>query len=321
MIRGIERRAIFKGDTDRQDFVERLGHNLLASFTACYAWALMTNHVHLLLRTGIVPLSTLMRRVLTGYAMAFNRRHRRSGHLFQNRYKSILCQEETYLLELTRYIHLNPLRAKIVPDLKGLDSYAYTGHGVLLGNHEVVWQDTGKILTRFGEQLANSRKRYRSFVEKGIGAGRRPDLVGGGLMRSLGGWQAAKKLLKGSQRIKSDERILGDSDFVLQVLDKANEQLDHRHTLAAKGIDLDTLAQHVAKLFDLAPDRLLDVGRYPEVVKARSLLCYWAVRELEMTATSLARRIGLTQPAISIAVKRGEALAREKGYDIMRIVS
>ena len=321
MIRGIERRAIFKGDADRKAFMERLGNNLVTSSTACYAWALMTNHVHLLLRTGIVPLSTLMRRVLTGYAMAFNRRHRRSGHLFQNRYKSILCQEETYLLELTRYIHLNPLRAKIVPDLKGLDRYGYTGHGVLLGNHEVAWQDTGKILSRFGERLADARKRYRSFVEKGIGAGLRPDLVGGGLMRSLGGWQAAKKLLKGSQRIKSDERILGDSDFVLQVLDKANEQLDRRHALAAKGIDLDTLAQHVAKLFDLAPDRLLSVGRYPEVVKARSLLCYWAVRELEMTATSLARRIGLTQPAVSIAVKRGEILARKNRYDIMEIVS
>jgi putative transposase len=127
IVRGIERKAIFKDDVDRSAFLERIGSIFVPSKTPCFAWALMTNHVHLLIRSAIVPLSTLMRRLLTGYAMAFNRRHRRHGQLFQNRYKSILCQEDAYLLELTRYIHLNPLRAKIVPDLKALDKYAYTG--------------------------------------------------------------------------------------------------------------------------------------------------------------------------------------------------
>jgi putative transposase len=127
IVRGIERKAIFKDDVDRSAFLERIGSIFVPSKTPCFAWALMTNHVHLLIRSAIVPLSTLMRRLLTGYAMAFNHRHRRHGQLFQNRYKSILCQEDAYLLELTRYIHLNPLRAKIVPDLKALDKYANTG--------------------------------------------------------------------------------------------------------------------------------------------------------------------------------------------------
>ena len=85
-----------------------------------------------LLRRGGVPIATVMRRLLTGYAVTYNRRHRRHGHLFQNRYKSILCEEDPYLLELVRYLHLNPLRAKIVPDLDGLDSYRYAGHRVIL---------------------------------------------------------------------------------------------------------------------------------------------------------------------------------------------
>ena len=114
IVRGIERRRIFSDDQDRDNFVERLGDIVTETKTFCFAWALIPNHAHILLRTGQTPLATVMRRLLTGYAVSYNRRHRRHGHLFQNRYKSILCQEDTYLLELVRYIHLNPLRAKIV---------------------------------------------------------------------------------------------------------------------------------------------------------------------------------------------------------------
>ena len=121
--RGIERRPIFKDDRDRADFVGRLSLLLPETATRCYAWALIPNHFHLLLKTGQVPIATVMRRLLTGYAISYNHRHRRHGHLFQNRYKSILCQEETYLLELTRYIHLNPIRARQVSTLDQLASY------------------------------------------------------------------------------------------------------------------------------------------------------------------------------------------------------
>ncbi len=97
MVRGIERGEVFSSDTDRNHFLERLGAVLEDTKTLCYAWALIPNHFHLLLRTGTVPISTVMRRLLTGYALWFNRRHDRSGHLFQNRFKSILCQEDVYL--------------------------------------------------------------------------------------------------------------------------------------------------------------------------------------------------------------------------------
>jgi putative transposase len=111
--RGIQRCRIYRDDSDRQDFLGRLGQILRETRTPCYAWALMPNHFHLL-RTGNVPISSVMKRLLTGYAVRFNRRHRRCGHLFQNRYKFILCQEDAYLLELVCYIHLNPLRVSMV---------------------------------------------------------------------------------------------------------------------------------------------------------------------------------------------------------------
>ena len=120
MIRGIERREIFQDDKDRESFLDRLGGILLESSTPCYAWSLLNNHAHLLLRTGQIPISRVMRKLLTGYAVTFNRRYHRHGHLFQNRYNSILCEEDAYLQELVRYIHLNPLRAGLVKDLREL---------------------------------------------------------------------------------------------------------------------------------------------------------------------------------------------------------
>ncbi len=120
MARGIERRKLFRDDKDHKSFLDRLATILEETQTQCYAWALIPNHFHLLLRTGPTLLSKVMRRLMTGHAVTFNKRHKRSGHLFQNRYKSVICEENPYLLELIRYIHLNPLRAKLVQDLKEL---------------------------------------------------------------------------------------------------------------------------------------------------------------------------------------------------------
>ncbi len=131
MIRGLEGKNIFKDNKDRDDFMDRLGNILLDTSTPCYAFALMSNHVHLLLRTGLVPVAQVMRRLLTGYAVKLNRRHRRTGKLFQNRYKSILCQEDPYLLELVRYIHLNPLRAGLINDYAKLGNFKYCGHSFI----------------------------------------------------------------------------------------------------------------------------------------------------------------------------------------------
>lgn len=312
--RGIDRQAIFHDDVDRKNFLNRFGRILTEADTACYAWALIPNHFHLLLRTGSVPISTVLRRLLTGHAVFFNRRHHRFGHLFQNRYKSILCQEDAYLLELVRYIHLNPLRAKLVENYTSLGSYAYCGHGMILGHQPMVWQDTDYILRQFGEKKAPARRKYREFVKKGIERAGRPDLVGGGLIRSQGGWAAVKSLRRTGAFQKGDERILGDGHFVEEVLTKANEQFEQRHRLAAAGFNLDTIAQRVGQLFGISPDEVMESGKGQRRVRARSLLCYWATVQLGMSQTRLAQMLNLTQPAVSQAVNRGRDLARIHQY-------
>lgn len=311
--RGIERKKIFRDDRDRDNFLDRLGPILLDTATACFAWALIPNHFHLLLRTGTTPIATVMRRLLTGYAVSFNKRHRRHGQLFQNRYKSILCEEDPYLLELVRYIHLNPLRAGLVGNVALLSVYPYSGHGVLMGKNKNDWQDAAYILSHFGKQLSLARRKYGEFVQDGILLGKRPELTGGGLIRSMGGWQAVKSL---SARRKGDERILGSGDFVEKILQDAVQQLDRREQLQAAGYDLDTLAGEVATLFNIHPSEIFTAGKYPLIVQARSLLCYWAVRELGMTATLVAKKLHLSQPTVSIAVKRGKKIAQEGGYSL-----
>ena len=113
MARGVEQRAIFRDDQDRRDFLARCSKVVRASQLTVFAYVLMTNHVHLVVR-GAVPLGRCMQRLRTGYAVTFNRRHRRAGHLFQNRYRAILCAADRYFLQLVRSVHLNPVRARIV---------------------------------------------------------------------------------------------------------------------------------------------------------------------------------------------------------------
>ncbi len=239
IIRGIERRKIFRSDYDRENFITRLAELIPECQIDCFAWSLLSNQGHFLLRTGVVPLSVFMSRLLTGYAGWFNKKYHRHGQLFHNRYKSILCQQDPYLKELVRYIHLNPLRAGLVANLKELDQYPWCGHGVIMNKNKQAWQNINYVYRLFGDRKREARKRYREFVFKGIAEGRRPDLTGGGLLRSLGGWTALKGFHKAGIRVKGDERILGDSDFVENVLKSAEEALEEKYELNARGYDFD----------------------------------------------------------------------------------
>ena len=133
IVRGIEGCYISQDEEDRQAFVERIGSLVLETGTRILAWALMDNHVHLLIISGPAGLPNLMRRLLTGYAISINRRHQRFGHLFENRYKSIVCELGPYLLKLVRYIHLDSLQGEVVKDLEGMENYAWCGRGTLTG--------------------------------------------------------------------------------------------------------------------------------------------------------------------------------------------
>ncbi len=317
MVRGIERSIIFKGDADRDQFVQRLGDVIQESQTTCYAWSLMSNHFHLLLRTGRTPISIVMRRLLTGYAVWHNRVHKRHGHLFQNRFKSILCQEDPYLQELVRYIHLNPLRAGLVNTLDELDAYPYSGHSAIVGNRGNSWQEIEGVLVLFGKRQGAARRAYRSFIEKGIAEGRRPELAGGGLIRSAGGWEGIKALRREKIYQRSDERILGDGDFVSQVLAEADEVFERRHALRASGFGLKKVAERVSEVMGIKAEEVWARGKYPKTVAARSLFCFWAVRELGVSMASLAQELALSIPAISNSVKKGEKIASSKGFRLI----
>ena len=317
IVRGINRRKIFFEDSDRDDFLDRLGNILPESQTACFAWSFMTNHLHLLLKTGTVPITTVMRRLLTGYAVCFNLRHRRSGHLFQNRYKSILCEEAPYLLDLVRYIHLNPLRAGIVDELKELDAYPYCGHSTILGNVKRNFQDIGYVLALFGGKIVQARKHYREFVEKGISAGRRPDLVGGGIVRSAGGWGALKAIRKNESRMKGDERILGGGDFVDSVLTAAQEDLDRKYKRLSEGYGLEWLVGRVTGLFGISEKEILTGGKQRKIVRARSVLCYWGTCELGISSAEISAKLHIASSTASESVARGRRIVDEQGLELL----
>jgi len=317
MIRGIERRRIFNDDKDRENFIQRLSILLPMTKTQCYAWSFLSNHAHFLLRSGPAGIAALMRRLLTGYAVSYNRRHKRHGQLFQNRYKSIVCQEDVYLQELVRYIHLNPLRAKIVVSLKELDRYPYCGHSALMGKKKRQWQDVAYVLGFFGKSIGEARKGYESYLRDGIALGRRPELTGGGLIRSLGGWDAVKKMrLTGQDRIKSDQRILGESDFVSDVLSESEGQFSRKYKLKGLGYDFEKVVERVSMVFQVEKEYLTGRGRQKERVQARDLLCYWTVVELGMPMVDVARKFDMTPAAVSYAVQRGEKMAKERGYQL-----
>jgi hypothetical protein len=278
----------------------------------------MPNHFHLLLRTGNTPIARVMRQLLSGYAGRFNRLHRRAGHLFQNRYKSILCQEDPYLLELVRYIHLNPLRAKQVATLAQLDRYRYSGHSALMGHRSNEWQAIDSVLRLFGKSASTARGQYRHFVEQGIALGRRPELTGGGLIRSLGGWSAVKSMRRLREHVKSDERILGDSDFVQSVLSAQDEQLEARYLLESQGYDFGYALARVARLTGLEPDQILKPGKQADRLYARSLICHWAIHDLRMTAVAVSKLLGISQPAVTRAAYRGEAIAAADSLELVK---
>jgi putative transposase len=314
MVTGFDRNEIFVDKKDYSAFMDRLGDLLIETGTSCYAWALIPNHFHLLLRTGNVPISVLMKRLLTGYVVNFNRRHNRYGHLFKDRYKSILCQEDSYLLELVRYIHLNPVRAGLVREYKELSGYPYCGHGAIMGRRKIKWQDMDYVLGLFGNKESGARGEYGRFVRNGIEQGSRPDLTGGGLLRSHGGWTGVKLLRETGNCQKSDERILGDGQFVKEVLEKAEEGFNERYQLKAKGYNLNKLIKRVAKITRLTPDQITDGIRDSKRTKARSILCYWAAEKLGVPQSQLALMLNRTQSAIVYAVRRGRVVVEANSY-------
>ena len=306
MIRGIERSPIFKDDQDRGDFISRMGLLAQETGTRILAWALMRNHVHLSFFSGPTGISQFMRRLLTGYALRYNRRHRRNGHLFQNRYKSIICEEGTYFLELVRYIHLNPLRAAVVKSMGGLDHYPWSGHMILMGKTKNEWQVREYVLHQFHEKEGKAIRAYRKFMEEGKGQGRRPELVGGGLIRSLGGWSQVLSLRGSGEKMEYDSRILGSGDFVAEILGEAEKTV--RRYLRAGEINnsIDNSIKDICLKEGIA-ERELRLGvRTRKYSGVRAKIAYYLSHEFGISRAEIARQMGVCTSAIAKAIQNLE---------------
>jgi REP element-mobilizing transposase RayT len=304
IVRGIEKRRIVDDDRDRENFVTRLGELCLETQTAIYAWALMPNHAHILVKSGPGGISTYMRRLLSGYAITYNLRHRRHGHLFQNRYKSIVCEEDAYFKELVRYIHLNPLRANIVDTLSNLATYRWCGHGVILGRFQRSWQDRDYVLGWFGQKQGEAKQHYQNFVKKGVDLGTRPDLIGGGLVRSLGGWAAVKSARRRDIKEKGDERILGSGNFVEKLIGEAERKVKHQFTPSELLEKAKEAMNAYCQQHDIEIDLIRSGSRAGRVPKCRAELAIKLVTDMGLSMAETGRQLGLSTSGVAQILRR-----------------
>jgi len=268
MTRGIERRQIFENADDYEDLLRRLDRVLVECGVSCLAWALMPNHVHLVLGRTHVPLSRVMARVNTGYAVRFNRRYQRSGHLFQNRFASRLVRTTEDLLQLIRYVHLNPLAARLVPSLPALEAFPWCGHGALSGRMAPrPFHSVERALELFGATATTAHRRLRAWMTLGIddGSEESPPLA-----ETVG----PVRLMRSTTYVK---------------------------TLAAHDT-VDGLLRRVGAEFGVTLADLRSGSKRRALVRARAALCDLASRELGMSGRQIARVLGVAESTVSRAV-------------------
>ncbi len=306
--RGIERKEIFKSEDDYKELLSRLTKLAGAEDIKVYAFCLMPNHIHLLVRPLKVTLSSFMSRLLTGYAIYFNRKHKRAGHLFQNRYKSYVVEEDNYLLELIRYIHLNPVRAGIVPDLTRLAIYPYTSYSTLMGRSNYIFIDEAEVLTYFSNQLKAARQRLTEFMQEGLLRIQQFDFTGGGIKRNL----KRLDLEERKERQTCDERILGSEFFVEAILKEIDRKKDNRK----KEVLFEGLLGKVATLYNLTIPELCSGSRRVPIPEARAVVVYFATKELGIKPKELAAVLNVTTEAIYHLVRADKGKLKSKAITL-----
>lgn len=272
MVRGNSGQDIFADDEDRSRFylflqegVEKFGHRI-------HAFCLMRNHVHLAIQVGEKPLSRIMQHLCFRYTQWVNSRQKKVGHLFQGRYKAILVDADAYLAELVRYIHLNPVRAKLVKDP---GKYFWSGHRAYIGQETLPWLTTDWVLSQFGRRLKSARARYDEFVQYGRKEGRRQEFHEG----------------------TSGGRILGDDSFVEGVYEKSEQHEE-------KAESLDEIIERVGKEYGLTEDEMSAPGRQRVRAEARALIAYLVRETSGLSLTELGRRMRRDVSTLSFAADK-----------------
>jgi putative transposase len=272
-LRGNAGQTIFFDDRDRarfylllQEGTERFRHRI-------HAFCLMSNHVHLAIQVADLPLSRIIQNLSFRYTKWVDWRQSRSGHLFQGRYKAVLVDADPYLLELARYIHLNPVRAGLV---KEPEEHPWSGHRCYLGLEVIPWLTTDWVLSQFSEKESSARRAYGRFIQDGKKEGYRKEYhVGSG----------------------TDSRMLGDDQFIGRVLEKGERRSRHR-------VSLDRIIREVCKSFSLEERELLTSGRDHRLSRVRGMAA-WLVMECGIgTLGDLSRRMGRDITTLSSAAKR-----------------
>jgi REP element-mobilizing transposase RayT len=307
MARGIEGRDIFLDDADRARFMALLEHGLVGGDYRLYAWALMRNHYHLLVRTSDHPLGALMRRLNGTYATHFSKRHDRRGYLFQDRYKSLVTQDQHYVEELVRYIHVNPLRAGVCSSIDELDVYPWTGHAVLMGRQSCTFQDTWTILRRFGQSTESARKKYREFVS-GSSSGDKED------MDEIG--DTVRRADTGRPRSDEPDRwVIGDPEFVKGVVakDRQNRLRLSRHRV--EKVTLEDIAEKVCVACGVSVEQLRRRTRATHAASVRKLFAYLCRTEYGFAVVDIGRFLGTSGPPMSVRIGEGAELVKSKPFD------
>jgi hypothetical protein len=216
-----------------------------------------------------------------------------------------VCEEEPYFVELVRYLHLNPLRAGVVRDLKALGKYRYSGHATLLGRFGNTWQDTRVVLEQFGKEVRRARAQYQSFVAEGISRGRRPEFQGGGLIRSAGGWAAVGKLRRGRESYAGDERILGSSEFVEQMRREIEQNEYGLREVSKREVSLRLLIERVCQAEGVRVESVAGGSRRAKLCRVREGIAYLWVEWLGRSGRKLAEPLGVRPESVCRAARRG----------------
>ncbi len=284
MTRGNNRQAIFKTDDDHHKFLALLVREKERHPFYLYAYVLMTNHIHLLVEQRVDRLSSIMQRQLTAYARYWNRKYRRVGHVFQGRYKAFLCQKDQYLSELVRYIHLNPVRAKLV---QRPEDFRWSSHRAYLGIEHCTWLDSEPVLRHFGANRSRAIKVYRSFVDAGSPQGHRADLYDA-----------------------SSTQILGDTEFIEEVSHRIGESSVSRTKPASDAWDWATIERRLERVLGIEKTLYDHRGRTAAQVRARDMLIYLGKERTTLSNCELAHRLGIHPCNISRGYERARARMR-----------
>ena len=280
IVRGNNRETIFRDSRDYLRYLEKLVYFCQEGNVRLYAYCLMPNHIHLLLEMARVSLSKVLQRFHTWYTMYFNRRYDRVGHVFQGRYRAILCDRDAYLLELVRYIHLNPIRAGLVDSP---EDYPWNSHRIYIGVDKSEAVDPSFVLRQFADDSSAARKSYRSFVMEGATQGRREDLY---------------KV--------SDQRILGNEPFQKQVIRRQAGKRGELAGMPTVDFGLDELKEIMEKVMGVKSDSLRCGGRSGAWM--RRIFCYIARTYGVYKAKDVAVYIGKDVATVTHAVRFVENL-------------